>query len=68
MPTKKAVGRSLIGMNMPLRKRIVIYSWYPVTDEGFVVPRTASQGLASASSVGASAAKSVAQVMASRAG
>jgi len=53
---------------MPFRKRIVISSWYPVTDENLAALRVAAQGLASASPVEPIAAKSVAQALASRAG
>jgi hypothetical protein len=52
---------------MPFRKRIVICSWYPVTDEDLAL-RTAVQGLASTSLVASIAPKFVAQVLASRAG
>jgi hypothetical protein len=47
---------------MPRRKLIVICSWYPVSDERFVAPGDAPQGLASASPVVSIATKSVAQV------
>ncbi len=57
-----------VAANMLLRKRIVICNWYPVTDERFVAPGDADQGLASASPVASMETKSVAQVLASRAG
>jgi hypothetical protein len=54
---------------MSRRKRIVIYSWYPVTDEAVVGShRSPVQGLASASPVVSMATKVVAQALASRAG
>jgi hypothetical protein len=62
-------ARPLAGTNTLRRKQLVIYSWYPVTDEALVVQgRFAAQGLASASPVAAIATKAVAQALASRAG
>ncbi len=63
------VAQPLAGTNMLRRKQLVIYSWYPVTDEALVVQgRCAAQGLASASPVVAIATKAVAQALASRVG